>query len=248
VRLSCLNGCEAGQHCQLLCVACHMMQQGTLLYSTLRSWFAMCFPCCNQPLYFSIPVAEQPECNLVWSVWGCAGVSAVHFMEGSTVSMKCLCMTFVGMQRDACRASHAYTVRHPLWCAGGGVCLCCSYCGPALASSMYALAVLRFRPPGGWCEALLYETQRQMAAFGAQELSNLIWALAVLKLHPGREWLQDFQMQVGGGSGGWWSVVVPASCPAACIYPAMECSTTADRTDRWLQLWWVVTAVSCQCV
>jgi hypothetical protein len=89
-------------------------------------------------------------------------------------------------------------------CAACAVCLCCSYCGPALASSMYALAVLRYRPPGGWCDALLFETQRQMAAFGAQELSNLIWALAVLQLHPGREWLQDFQMQVC--SGGEYSV------------------------------------------
>jgi hypothetical protein len=73
---------------------------------------------------------------------------------------------------------------------------CCSYCAPALASSAYALALLRFRPPRAWCEALVGEVQRQMGAFGAQELSNLVWALAVLGLRPGRAWMRDFQSQV----------------------------------------------------
>jgi hypothetical protein len=37
-----------------------------------------------------------------------------------------------------------------------------------------------------------------MAAFGAQELSSLVWALAVLQLRPSKAWLRDFQSQVGG--------------------------------------------------
>jgi hypothetical protein len=61
---------------------------------------------------------------------------------------------------------------------------------------VYALALLRFRPPRPWCEALVGEVQRQMGAFGAQELSNLVWALAVLGLRPGRAWMRDFQSQV----------------------------------------------------
>jgi hypothetical protein len=36
-----------------------------------------------------------------------------------------------------------------------------------------------------------------MPAFGAQELSNLVWALAVLGLQPGAAWFRDFEVQVG---------------------------------------------------
>jgi hypothetical protein len=43
------------------------------------------------------------------------------------------------------------------------------------------------------------EAQRQMAAFGAQELSSIVWALAVLQLRPSRAWLRDFESQVR-----WW--------------------------------------------
>lgn len=72
-----------------------------------------------------------------------------------------------------------------------------SYCAPALASSAYALALLRFRPPRSWVQTLLFQTQRQMPAFGAQELSNLLWALAVLGVRPGAAWLREFEQQVG---------------------------------------------------
>lgn len=75
---------------------------------------------------------------------------------------------------------------------------CRSYCAPALASSAYALAVLQYRPPRVWAHTLLVESQRQMPAFGAQELSNLVWALAVLGLQPGAAWFRDFEVQVGG--------------------------------------------------
>lgn len=44
---------------------------------------------------------------------------------------------------------------------------------------------------------LVAEMQRQMAAFGAQELANITWALAVLGLRPNAAWLRDFEMQVG---------------------------------------------------
>lgn len=47
-------------------------------------------------------------------------------------------------------------------------------------------------------QSLLLETQRQMPAFGAQELSNLVWALAVLDTQPGAAWFRDFQVQVRG--------------------------------------------------
>lgn len=80
------------------------------------------------------------------------------------------------------------------------LCCCCSYCAPALASSAYALAVLKFRPPRAWAQTLLSQSQRQMPAFGAQELSNLVWALAVLGLRPGAAWLRDFEVQVGSGA------------------------------------------------
>jgi hypothetical protein len=80
------------------------------------------------------------------------------------------------------------------WCM---LSYCRSYCAPALASSAYALAVLRYRPPRSWVRTLLSESQRQMPAFGAQELSNLAWALAVLGLQPGAAWFRDFEVQVG---------------------------------------------------
>lgn len=35
-----------------------------------------------------------------------------------------------------------------------------------------------------------------MPAFGAQELSNLVWALAVLGLRPAAAWFKDFEVQV----------------------------------------------------
>jgi len=35
-----------------------------------------------------------------------------------------------------------------------------------------------------------------MPAFGAQELSNLAWALAVLGVRPPAAWFKDFQVQV----------------------------------------------------
>lgn len=76
------------------------------------------------------------------------------------------------------------------------LCRCCSYCAPALACSAYGLAVLKFRPPRAWTQTLLFETQRQMPAFGAQELCNLLWALAVLGLRPGADWFRDFEVQV----------------------------------------------------
>jgi hypothetical protein len=56
--------------------------------------------------------------------------------------------------------------------------------------------VLKFRPPRAWTQTLLFETQRQMPAFGAQELCNLLWALAVLGLRPGADWFRDFEVQV----------------------------------------------------
>ncbi|KAF6255487.1 hypothetical protein COO60DRAFT_1641492 [Scenedesmus sp. NREL 46B-D3] len=68
-------------------------------------------------------------------------------------------------------------------------------------SSAYALALLRFRPGRAWCEGLVGEAQRQLAAFGAQELANLAWALAVLGLRPGRAWMRDFQSQALSESG-----------------------------------------------
>jgi hypothetical protein len=80
-------------------------------------------------------------------------------------------------------------------------CCCCSYCAPALASSAYALAVLKFRPPRTWAQTLLSQSQQQMPAFGAQELSNLVWALAVLGLRPGAAWFRDFEVQVRAALG-----------------------------------------------
>lgn len=62
---------------------------------------------------------------------------------------------------------------------------------------MYALAVMQFRPAKPWVQTLLMATQQQMPAFGAQELSNLLWSLAVLGLRPNTTWLAAFERQVG---------------------------------------------------
>lgn len=105
---------------------------------------------------------------------------------------------------------------HPSFASLTGTCMlcwCCSYCAPALASSAYALALMRYLPCSGWMNSLLAESCRQLPAFGAQELSNLLWAVAVLRVRPGNEWLQEVVHQVGsralcgwlccGKIGGW---------------------------------------------
>jgi hypothetical protein len=115
---------------------------------------------------------------------------------------------------------------------------CCSYCAPALASSAYALALLRYRPPRSWVQSLLLETQRQMPAFGAQELSNLVWALAVLDIQPGAAWFRDFQVQVG-------SVCEKRGCVrGSCNLCNSErmCTEVVDR-----QLWGWPTSVVLWC-
>lgn len=104
------------------------------------------------------------------------------------------------------------------------LCCCCSYCAPALASSAYALAVLKFRPPRAWAQTLLSQSQRQMPAFGAQELSNLVWALAVLGLRPGAAWLREFEVQVGAGA--WLQQHMGFLCrPGTCVLGVMHASS-----------------------
>eukprot|EP00877_Chromochloris_zofingiensis_P003798 jgi/Chrzof1/13419/Cz07g32100.t1 len=60
---------------------------------------------------------------------------------------------------------------------------------------------MRYLPCSGWMNSLLAESCRQLPAFGAQELSNLLWAVAVLRVRPGNEWLQEVVHQVASQFG-----------------------------------------------
>ncbi|GLC41744.1 hypothetical protein PLESTB_000682200 [Pleodorina starrii] len=61
-----------------------------------------------------------------------------------------------------------------------------------VAMMLYGAALLREPPPPPALDALLAASLGGMSVAGGRELSMTIWALATLRLHPGREWLLAF--------------------------------------------------------
>ncbi|GIL86673.1 hypothetical protein Vretimale_11491 [Volvox reticuliferus] len=61
-----------------------------------------------------------------------------------------------------------------------------------VAMMLYGCALLREPPPAAALAALLAASLAGMSAAGGPELSMSIWALATLRLYPGREWMQAF--------------------------------------------------------
>jgi hypothetical protein len=69
-----------------------------------------------------------------------------------------------------------------------------------------------------------------MPAFGAQELSNLVWALAVLGLQPEAAWFRDFEVQVGEAlDSAFW---VGGSAEAATSFFSPFTALTAGYKSR----------------
>ncbi|GLI67616.1 hypothetical protein VaNZ11_011862 [Volvox africanus] len=61
-----------------------------------------------------------------------------------------------------------------------------------VAMMLYGCALLREPPPAAALAALLAASLAGMSAAGGPELSMSIWALATLRLYPGREWMRAF--------------------------------------------------------
>jgi hypothetical protein len=58
-----------------------------------------------------------------------------------------------------------------------------------LVQLLWAVAMLKRRPPPAWLQDLLSALQPQLQVLGATELTNVIWALAQIGFRPGRLWL-----------------------------------------------------------
>jgi hypothetical protein len=67
-------------------------------------------------------------------------------------------------------------------------CICCVQ---AFSNSLYALAVLRLRPPRQWSSAFFRHSLHVLPACSLQSLTNITWALAKLRyVHLHSLWWQ----------------------------------------------------------
>lgn len=61
-----------------------------------------------------------------------------------------------------------------------------------LVQLLWAFGRLRFRAPAPLLSAMLQRIQARMPLLAASELTNVMWALAVLRFRPDHEWLKEF--------------------------------------------------------